>query len=185
MDLKLVETFNGGDLVKKPKDLETINGFQNMIYLSLFGGNVGFSTPSNRPENQQVFDWWGNDLFYRDNPQQQYNSLTEYTLQNVALNSRGAAEIENAMKKDLQYMSSFANVSSNVVIVSDDVVVLGVFVEQPENQQNKAFVFIWDATLSELTQIESVGGGSVEKLFIQTPEGDFVLTPEGAKLLFI
>ena len=58
MDLKLIETGNGGDLVKNSKDLEVIFGFQNMPYLALFGGNPGFSTPTQRPENSQAFDWW-------------------------------------------------------------------------------------------------------------------------------
>lgn len=185
MDLKLIETFNGGDFVKTPKDLVTIEGFQNMPYLALFGGNPGFITPANRPVNEQAFDWWGNDLFFRDTPEFQFNSRTEYTLQNVTLNSQGASLIQQAVEADLGFMQRFANVSVSVSIISDDVVVIGIFIQQPENEQNKAFVFIWDATEGELNQPEDSGGGEIEKLFVKTPEGNFVLTPENAKLLVI
>ena len=37
MDLKLIETGNGGDLVKLGDNLELINGFQNMPYLAKIG----------------------------------------------------------------------------------------------------------------------------------------------------
>jgi len=185
MDLELIETGNGGDLVKKPKDLNVIFGFQNMPYLAMFGGNPGFITPVNRSVNEQSFDWWGNTLFFRDNVDFQFNSLTEQILMDVALNSSGAAQIEQAIKKDLEFMQEFSNVSVSVSIVSDDKVVIGIVLEEPDNEQNKAFVFIWDATNEELSVVPDEGGGSLIKLFVRTPEGNFILTPESNKLLFI
>lgn len=185
MDLQVIETFNGGDLVKTPKDLVTIEGFQNMPYLALFGGNPGFPTPTNRAENSQAFDWWGNNLFLRDTPNLQFNSQTEFVLQTVALNSQGVSLIQQAVENDLRFMQEFANVSVSVVVITDDVVSIGIFIQEPTNQQNKAFVFIWDATEGELKVIPDSGGGEIVKLFVKTPEGNFVLTPEGAKLLLI
>lgn len=185
MDLKLIETGNGGDIVKKSKDFEIIRGFQNMPYLALFGGNPGFSTPVVRPENEQAFDWWGNSLLMPEDVGIQFNSLTENTLNNVPLTSFGASQIEQSVIEDLRFMEEFANISVSVVIVSDDKVCIGIFIEEPENEENKAFVFIWDATEAELSAPIDDGGGVIVKLFIKTPEGNFVLTPEGAKLLFI
>lgn len=185
MDLEVIETGNGGDLVKTAKDLKVIQGFQNMPYLAMFGGNPGFSTPDNRPENEQAFDWWGNDLFFRSSPSVQFNSLTEAALMSFALNSSGASKIEQAINDDLDFMREFANVDVSVSVISDDKLVIGIVLVEPKNQQNKAFVFIWDATNSELSQVPDEGGGVILALFLKTPEGNFILTPESAKLLFI
>ena len=150
MDLELIETGNGGDLVYKGKDLSKINGWQNMIYLALFGGNVGHITPTNRPENTQMFDWWGNSLFLRDNPETQMNSLTENTLNTVSLTSSGLAQIEQAVNKDLEFMKKFADLTISVELESDNRVRIDVSINEPNNQQNKEFVFIWDAAQQEL-----------------------------------
>lgn len=185
MDLKLIETGNGGDIVKGAKDFEIIRGFQNMPYLALFGGNPGFSTPIVRPENQQAFDWWGNSLLMGEDPGIQFNSLTENTLNSVPLTSFGASQIEQAVIEDLRFMEEFSTVSVSVVIISDDKVAIGIFLEEPENEENKAFIFIWDSTEAELSAPVDNGGGVIVKLFVKTPEGNFILTPEGAKLVFI
>jgi len=44
MDLEIVETLNGGDLLIKNNDLSMIEGLQNMPYIGMFGGNVGHVT---------------------------------------------------------------------------------------------------------------------------------------------
>jgi hypothetical protein len=185
MDLEVIETGNGGDLVKNPKDLSVIDGFQNMPYLAMFGGSPGFPTPVDRPENSQAFDWWGNSLLLNDNQSVQFNSLTEEILTKVALNSSGAARIEQAIKDDLDFMTEFANVDVSVSIISDDKVAIGIVLIEPDNEQNKAFIFIWDATNEELSAVPDEGGGNIIKLFVKTPEGNFILTPEADKLLFI
>lgn len=150
MDLELLETGNGGDIVKNVKDLSVINGFQNMAYLALFGGNPNNSTPVNRPKNTQMFDWWGNNLLFKDNPDFQFNSLTESTLMNVVLNSQGASQVEQAVNTDLAFMKEFADIEVSVSILSDDKLEIRVKIKQPDNEQNKDFVFIWDATKREL-----------------------------------
>ena len=183
MDLELIETGNGGDLVKKSKDLNVINGFQNMPYLGMFGGNPGFATPVDRPENSQAFDWWGNNLLLKNDENTQFNSLTEEVLTKVALNSSGAALIEQSIKEDLKFMNEFANVDISVSIISDDRIAIGIVLIEPDNEQNKASVFIWNSTNEELSVIPEED--DVQKLFIKTPEGNFILTPEANKLLFI
>lgn len=185
MDLELIETGNGGDLIKTSKDLKVIEGFQNMPYIAMFGGNPGFSTPDNRPEKSQSFDYWGNNLFYKDQKPVQFNSLTEQALMDVSLTSSGASIIENAVNSDLDFMREFTNVDVDVSIISDDKLVIGIVLREPDNEQNKAFVFIWDATNTELSSVPDEGGGLIIKLFVKTPEGNFILTPESNKLLFI
>ena len=73
--------------MKTNKDLVTIEGLQNMVYIALFGGNTEASTPIERIDNELAFDYWGNTLFDLNEPQAQFNSLTERTLTETALNS--------------------------------------------------------------------------------------------------
>ena len=150
MDLELLENGNGGDLVKKPKDLSVINGFQNMAYLALFGGNPNHSTPVTRPDNKRMFDWWGNSLLFRDNQKVQFNSLTEQTLYDVAVTSSGVAKVEQSVKRDLAFMMEFANLEISVLVISDNEIEIKVLIDQPSNEQNKLFVYIWDSTKKEL-----------------------------------
>lgn len=168
MDLEIVETNNGGDLVKNPKDLSVINGFQNMPYLALFGGNKDASTPLTRVKNEQAFDWWANSLLFTNDTSVQMNSETERALDNVALNSFGRGLIEKAVKKDLEFMKPFANVSVTVSIIGIDRILIGIKIIRLDNLEQRAFVYIWDATNKELTEKEGLinkGGGMTTKIF--------------------
>jgi len=157
MDLQIVETGNGGDLVKKTKDLLTIEGFQNMPYLAMFGGNVREDTPTRRIATQQNFDWWGNGLLMPNDQSLQFNSQTERALNTIALTSSGRALIEQAVAADLKFMKAFAQVAVAVSIVATDKLVIGVRLQKPDNLEQRDFIYIWDATLKELTLPYSAG----------------------------
>lgn len=157
MDLALIENSNGGDIVKTAKDVSVIYGLQNMPYIALFGGNVKAST-SKRVKNEQGFDWWGNLLLMRENPDVQYNSLTERTLLNTPLTSAGRIIIEQAVIKDLQFMKAFARVGVAVSIVATDRILIAIKLQEPDNLEDKYFLFIWDATRKELVDKETGGG---------------------------
>jgi hypothetical protein len=150
MDVKVIESGNGGELVKLAKDLAVINGFQNMVYLALFGGNVRASTPITRLATEQAFDWWANNLFMPQDSSIQFNSDTERTLNTTALNSSGRKLIQQAVEKDLAFMKDFATVIIVVSLLSDDKVAIGVRLVQPDNLQKQDFIFIWSATKQEL-----------------------------------
>lgn len=150
MDLKVIETLNGGDLVKTSKDLQVIYGFESMPYLAMFGGNVEENTPDLRISNRQYFDWWGNNLLFPKDPSVQFNSETERTLNSVALTSQGRVDIEEAVRKDLDFFRDVAEVKVEVNILSDDRVSIGIKIIQ------QIFVYIWDATNKELTDAEFI-----------------------------
>jgi hypothetical protein len=82
----------------------------------------------------------------------QFNSTTEKTLDITALDSGGRIEIEEAVKKDLEFMSSLAKVGVDVSIISDNRVQIDVILTEPDNLTEKNFQFIWDATKSELIE---------------------------------
>lgn len=164
MDLELVENGNGGDLVKTPRDLSVIEGFENMPYLAICGGNLKASTAKRLP-TEQAFDWWANSFM---DPELQMNSETERVLNNVALNSSGRTAIEEAVKKDLGFMTKFALINVVVSIVATDKVVIGLRITKPNNIQKQDFIYIWDATNKELidrevaiSRVNSNGGGGV------------------------
>lgn len=150
MDLKLKETFNGGDIVKATKDFVVIYGLGNMVYLALFGGNVEANTPQRRVSSEQNHDWWGNELLMNEDKGLQFNSDTERALITTPLTSAGRAQIQAAVARDLKHMKDFARVGISVAIIATDVVRIGVRVEEPDNLEARDFIFIWDATRGEL-----------------------------------
>jgi len=151
MDLKLIESNDGGDLVKLTNDLSVIFGFENVMYLSMFGGNIKQSTPVVRDLSQQAFDWWGNNLYMPNDTKIQMNSETERALMNYPLTSSGRIAIENAIKADLQVMSDYVNVSVDTQIASTDRLEVLITLVKPSNLQSVAFVYIWNSTLQELS----------------------------------
>ena len=155
MDVQVIENSgNGGDLVKTDKDIVTIEGLQNMPYIALFGGNVQASTPTERLESELAFDWWGNNLLHPNELAAQFNSETERRLLEVSLNSAGRIQIEEAIRKDLEFMSEFSTVEVSASIISTDRIEILVRIQEPDNLEGNAFIFLWDATNQELT-IES------------------------------
>lgn len=159
MDLKVIESGNGGDFVKVARDLVTVYGFENMPYLAMFGGNVAASTPNDRLESEQAFDWWGNSFLMPNDKTYQFNSETERVLNTTPLTSAGRVLIEQAVRNDLAFMKEFATVLVVVSITATDRVVIGVRLQQPDNTQKKDFIYIWDATRNEL-DVPSIAGRS-------------------------
>lgn len=87
MDARLTETGNGGDLTIGTNDMVVVTGIENMPYLSMFGGSA----------------YWANDLLLTGTAQP-FVAETETALIEVPLNSQGRVTIENAMKRDVQFL---------------------------------------------------------------------------------
>jgi len=151
-DLKVVENGDGGDLEQLGADLAVIGGLQNMVYLGLFGGNVEQSTEGAKPEDEEAFDWWGNNLLMPNDKSIQFNSGFERALREIPLNSAGRIELEEIAKSDLEFMSDFAIVTVTISIETEDRLEIFVRAQEPDNLQSTEFIFIWDATKEELTE---------------------------------
>jgi len=150
-DLKMIETGNGGGLVLSGNDLVVIGGLQNMPYLGMFGGNPEQSTNGPKIPDQQAFDWWGNNLLYPDQISVQFNSTLERRLKEVALTSSGRIQIEQAIQKDLQFMSDFAIVGIETSILANNRIDINLTIQEPNNEQSTELTFIWDSTNQELS----------------------------------
>lgn len=131
IDLAIIETGNGGDLQLVGNDLAVVTGVENMPYLGMFGGNVEAVT-TNRIQDAQSFDYWQNNLFMPNNQSVQFNSIVEKTLNTTPLTSAGRVIIENAIKKDLEFLTSAgALLEVTVTIVSTDRINVTLKVQQP------------------------------------------------------
>lgn len=150
IDLKLVETGDGGDVVLKGNDLEMIEGFQNMPYLALFGGNVEDSTTGEKVK-EQAFDYWGNFLLHPTQRELWLNSGTERLMLTTAITTSSRIRMEEQVKKDLEFMKPFAIVESNVFLVSEDRISISISISQPTSNELLNFSYIWDATNNELS----------------------------------
>lgn len=173
-DLNVLETGNGGDILLQGRDLSVIYGWQNMPYFALFGGNVEQSTPSLVLPEEQRKDYWGNSLFHANEPELQFNSLTERILMNVELSSSGRLQIEQAVKKDLEFMQAFAIVEVEVSITGVDRIQILIRFTKPDRLQQREFIFIWDNTTSSLTYVAPTSGQ-----YLGTESGGFITTESG------
>jgi phage gp46-like protein len=111
LDLLLIETGNGGDLVLRGNDLVVTTGMENQPYLSQFGG------PAADEE-----DWWANDLLLAEEPTTQFRSETEKALRTV-LTSASRIQIEQAAKGDIDFLKTAfpgTEISCTASIVADD-----------------------------------------------------------------
>ena len=86
-DIQLYETGSGGDFAIVNNDLLMGESLYQQIMLALFGGNIQASTKQFYLETEERFDYWGNSLIWKDVKSKQFNSETERTLKNNALNS--------------------------------------------------------------------------------------------------
>jgi len=151
MDIVLCETGDGGDFIFKNGDFVLTNGMTNQPYLGWFGGNIGGEErdKEDAPQSEQRTDWWGNDLLFQQDLQFYFNSELETLLQKSALNSGQRILIEEIAEMDLSFMEGFGSVDVEATIIDIDRIEITAKITEPDNEENKIFTFIWDATKAE------------------------------------
>lgn len=149
MDLELIEKGDGGELVKTTNDLSVIYGFENEVYIALFGGNVAQDTPQKRNLLDQDLSFWGNNLLHPNDKSVQFNSKTERGLNAIPLTSAGRALIEQAVRDDLNYLGVIGKVTVNVSVAGVDRLDIDVQLQQPATTAQN-FSYVWNATKQEL-----------------------------------
>lgn len=95
-DVYLFDTHDGGEVAP---DLEIRDGLETSAYLSIFGGNAQDDGSEKNP-----FSWWGNvgeTVLAR-----KYISETSYLLDTVAPAPKNLKRIEDAARRDLNWMIS-------------------------------------------------------------------------------
>jgi phage gp46-like protein len=148
LDILIYETRAGGSLNVKADDLETVQGITNQVYLALFGGQVEQETLPENENLEERSDWWANNFIVEEN---QLNSTFERELQRVALNSAGIAKLENAARKDLEYLKAYSDIKVEGFLERPNWFRLEVTLSEPSKESTK-ITFIWDGT--KVTQID-------------------------------
>lgn len=150
-DLKMIETGNGGDLVLNGNDLQVIDGWQNMPYLGMFGGNIEASTTGPKISSEEALDWWGNNLLMQNEPETQLNSTLEKALNTIALTSSGRNQIKQAVLFDLAFMTQFGTLTADVYVTGVDRLRIDLTFQEPFIKQSTTFIYLWDGAKNELT----------------------------------
>lgn len=146
MDLRIIESFNGGDLLFANGDIQLTSEVYNQPYLAHFGGNIEQST-EDITEGEIKSDWWANSLLLSDNQNEQLNSKFEKSLNEIALSSSGRIQLQEIAKEDLSYLESFSESESTVKILSIDKIRLS---EQIYKGSNNAFSYIWEEAKDQI-----------------------------------
>lgn len=147
MDLRIVETGNGGDLLFEGGDIRTIAEVYNQPYLAHFGGNKEASSNDNFSDNEERKDWWANDLFLSDKGSEQLNSKFERALSTIELSSSGRLKLERIADEDLNYLEGFSEHESSLIISGVDRVKLFDTLHQGDNTD---FAYMWDEAKDEI-----------------------------------
>lgn len=96
-DVLMFQTNDGGEVTFIDGQPIMTKGFETAVYLSLFGGNR--EDDGSEDNNLQ---WWGN--FIITDPMEKYKSETQYQLLRLPITSASLLKLEEAAKKDLQWL---------------------------------------------------------------------------------
>ena len=149
-DINLFEGGSGGEMRILNSDLLLTETIYQTIYLALYGGNVEQSTTSEETDLEENFDYWGNQLFYSNNPDKWFNSQTERVLSTVALNGEGRRLIEDAVNADLQFLNNVVNFEVEVSISSNNRAEIAIFISEFQNQSDRQLKMVWENSRNEL-----------------------------------
>lgn len=149
-DINLFETGSGGDFAIVNGDLLMAESLYQQIYLALFGGNIEANTKDAYLQSEERFDYWGNSLIWKTEKSSQFNSETERTIQNNALNSTGRLRIIQAINNDLEYLKSVIVFESDVQITGRDNLKIIVNFSSKSNQQDRVLQMIYDNAKKEV-----------------------------------
>lgn len=149
MDLKIVESHDGGDVVLKGNDLVVTDSLFNQPYISLFGGNVEQSTANVGDSDHERNDFWGNSLLMRDNVANQFNSNFQKALQETVLNSSGITKLEAVVEEDLEHLKELARLTVRISLLSNAKIKIYIHLQEIETLEDQIFTYIWDATKLE------------------------------------
>lgn len=149
-DINLHESGNGGEMAIFSNDLLMGESLFQQVYLALFGGNVESVTRGDELITEERFDWWGNSLFFSETPTKQLNSITEKTINSVALNGQGRLAIINAVNEDLSYLTKLLNYSIDVEILAVNKIRIIINFTPKSNQENRVLQLVYDNAKNEL-----------------------------------
>jgi len=140
-DVLLFNTVDGGEINVVDGQPEMTGGFETAVYLSLFGGN---EDDDGRPNNPKT--WWPN--VEEEDPSKRYVSETQNLLLGLPLTSGNLLKVEEAVKRDLQWMKNENIISKLEVFASIpdvDKINISITIEAEGKEENFNFTINWKA----------------------------------------
>ena len=147
-DIGLKAVGSGSDYVFIDEDIQLSESLYMTIYIALFGGNVKASTTGDEISTEKREDWWGNEVFNLEEPEKQFNSETQRTLNNTPLSSSGRLTIKSAVENDLEFLKVFVDFEVEVLILSNSGVRINVSVISAETSRD-LYSLLWENGIVE------------------------------------
>ena len=110
-DVLLFQTNDNGEIEIEGGEVTLTPGLDTAAYLSLFGGNWKDDGSQNNRKT-----WWGN--FGETEPARRYRSETQFLLGTIPATTGGLKRIEDAARRDLQWLTDQRIASSLAVSAS-------------------------------------------------------------------
>ena len=145
IDILIYENGDGGELQLRNEDLQISQALTNQVYLALFGGNIEENTSGGMEDREQREDYWGNELLEAEH---QFNSNFERELKKQPLTSGGISKLEDAAKRDLEFLQDYADIEVEGFAPKPYMLELYVTLIQPDVDSVK-IKFVWDSQKQE------------------------------------
>jgi len=100
-DILIYSTENGGEINFNSGILEMTKGFESMIYLLLFGGNIG----DDGTKATEKKEWWGNKL-ETNNPERKIHSRLQNLMHGIPATPANLKKLEQAIIQDLSLLTT-------------------------------------------------------------------------------
>lgn len=107
-DVQLFQTNDDGEIRVENGIVAMSGGLSTSVYLALFGGNE--DDTGAQDDNRT---WWGNLL--ETSPSAQYRSETQNLLQSLPITSSNLRRLDDAIRRDLRYLST-EDIASSVAV---------------------------------------------------------------------
>lgn len=139
-DVLLIETLAGGDIGVSGNTVVNDETLSNIVYLALFGGNVGKSTRLAKKGEFREY-YWGND--YTIFGDSKMDSGFEYALQTIPLSSGAKVKLESIAQEDLKcLLKYFKSYSVKISLIYVDYITLDIEMVVEEGQKiEKSFTY--------------------------------------------
>ena len=137
-DVLLFQSDDGGNVRFENGQAVTADGLETTVYLSLFGGNERASGGTAGEELQ----WWGDLIEEEDD--RKYRSETQYLLRSIPAITGNLVRIQDAVERDLAWLSVIASeVSVSVTMPGVNSVRIEINVTIDDREFNYVFSEAW------------------------------------------
>lgn len=140
-DVRLFQTNDKGNITLQNGIVLMGGGLETAAYTSLFGGNLD---DDGRPDNNKT--WWAN----LDEPitTRRIKSETQFLLRSIPATSANLIRIQDAVKRDLQWMIGqevASSVDATVTIPTLNKISIVIDIEAVGEQSSFKFIANWEA----------------------------------------